>query len=95
MCLSFTAGVTYVVDGRCVAVGFPQPERSTLHGKKVPDGFICVQILGVNEHCPAPVVCGTLEPENEYLTVNYFYYLPRRNLKWNIMKDGALVLEDY
>ena len=95
LCRSFIAGVTYVVDGRCIAVGFPQPERNTLHGKEIPDSCICVQILAVKEHYPAPVVCGTQQPENEYLTVNCFYCLPRCHLKSNIIKDGTLVLEDY
>ena len=72
--------VLYRLDGIDLAVGFHQPEQSTLHGKALPPGRDVVQLTWVSQpDTPAPHIMGDPE-ENAALSAGQFFTLPRTNL---------------
>lgn len=67
-------------DNNVKAIGFPLASRTMLHGKAIPEGSICVQVIHTSAaDIPAPIVLGH-EEENAVLKNNMFFALPINNL---------------
>ena len=74
-----------------MAVGYLCPQRHTLHGKPVPQGFDVVQVTWVANQeggVAAPIVLGD-EEENSQLSPGHFFALPRAQLAKIIVVDGG------
>ena len=71
--------VAYVVDRVVKAIGVPQPQRTAVHGKPIPEGSICVLIHYALDNVPAPIVLGDAE-ENANLKAGLFFAFPICNL---------------
>ncbi|XP_066021852.1 uncharacterized protein [Pocillopora verrucosa] len=81
--------VFYRENTKNVAVGYLCPQRHTLHGKPVPQGFDVVQVTWVANQeggVAAPIVLGD-EEENSQLSPGHFFALPRAQLVKIIVVD--------
>ena len=83
--------VFYRENTKNVAVGYLCPQRHTLHGKPVPQGFDVVLVTWVANQeggVAAPIVLGD-EEENSQLSPGRFFALPRAQLAKIIVVDGG------
>ena len=83
--------VFYRENTKNVAVGYLCPQRHTLHGKPVPQGFDVVQVTWVANQeggVAAPIVLGD-EEENSQLSPGHFFALPRAQLAKIRVVDGG------
>ena len=74
--------VFYRENTKNVAVGYLCPQRHTLHGKPVPQGFDVVQVTWVANQeggVATPIVLGD-EEENSQLSPGHVFALPRAQL---------------
>lgn len=72
--------VVYLNNGSIVAGGQVQPDRRTIHGCRIPPGYVCVMVTTTHPNQTAPLILGD-KSENSLLERGKFFALPTKFLK--------------
>ena len=83
-------------NNKIVAIGKPMLTKKQLHGKQIPDGSSCIELIYADNNVAAPIVLGE-EDENLLLRAKMCFALPTKHLFYTSYRSDrkTLVLSSF
>ena len=87
--------VAYMKNKQLLATGYVTPDRTQIHGHRIPENYICVELTFAATNVQAPCVLGDKE-ENSVLLSGSYFALPCKDLLVpRNVNNGNLMLQPF